>query len=150
MPRDNLLFYEGDLDATLRSRQGSILSHVDSIPRDQFLNTSIEDSTQHILSTLVLEPLTLYEDRAEMEQLETKIDVSGWKDRKPFFRTARHVGLTVPAKHPQTGEESVFIMRVYMTDDIKIPGSYKNALKAEVRRKLALRGERWAVNWWER
>ena len=84
MSRENLLFYEGDLDATLRSHQGSISSRVDSIPRDQFLNTSIEELIQHILSVIVVEPLTLYEDRAEMEQRETKIDVSGWRDRNPF------------------------------------------------------------------
>jgi hypothetical protein len=57
---------------------------------------------------------------------------------------ARYVVLTVPAKNAQTGEESVFVTRVYMTDDVKIPGPYKNALKADVRREFTLKGENMA------
>jgi hypothetical protein len=55
--------------------------------------------------------------------------------------TARSMVLTVPAKHTQTGEESVFVARVYTTDPDRIPGPYKNAVKADVRRELALKGE---------
>jgi hypothetical protein len=59
----------------------------------------------------------------------------------PSGGTARYVVLTVPAKHAQTGEESVFVTRVYTTDSDRIPGPYKNAVKADVRRELALKGE---------
>jgi hypothetical protein len=59
----------------------------------------------------------------------------------PFGGTARYVALVVPAKHTQTGEDSLFITRVYMTDNDRIPGPFKNAVKADVRRELALRGE---------
>lgn len=54
---------------------------------------------------------------------------------------ARYVVLTVPAKHAQTGEESVFVMRVYTTDSDRIPGHYKNALKADMRREFTLKVE---------
>ncbi len=102
MSRENLLFYGGDLGATLHTHQASIVSRVDAIPRDQFLNTSEEELTEHILSTLLVEPLKLYEDKAEMEQRETKIDVSGWSDRNPFrhsgpiYVAATEVVVTIP------------------------------------------------------
>jgi hypothetical protein len=113
MPRDNLLFYEGDLNATLRAHQGSISSRVDSIPRDQFLNTSIEELAQYILSALLVEPLMLYEDRAEMEQHETKIDVSGWKDRNPFGdpKPIYISGVEVLITIPYSGDQSLWKLR---------------------------------------
>jgi hypothetical protein len=62
---------------------------------------------------------------------------------KPFTfgRTARYVVLTVPAKHTQTGEESVLVTRVYMPDSDMIPGPFKNSVKAEVRREFTQKGE---------
>jgi hypothetical protein len=130
MSRENLLFYEGDLDATLRSHQGSISSRVDSIPRDQFLNTSIEELIQHILSVIVVEPLTLYEDRAEMEQRETKIDVSGWRDRNPFRDRGpiNIAGIEVEVVIPYSGDPSLWKLRpghwqtVFPHADIRAPG----------------------------
>lgn len=55
--------------------------------------------------------------------------------------TARAVALAVPAKHPQTGEESTFVTRIYTTDHASLPGPYKNSTKADVRRELVLKGE---------
>ena len=49
--------------------------------------------------------------------------------------------LTVPAKHAQTGEESVFVTRVYMPDSDLIPGPFKNSVKADVRREFDQKGE---------
>lgn len=130
MSRDNLLFYEGDLDATLRSHQSSISSRIDSIPRDQFLNTSIEELTQHILSALLVEPLTLYEDRAEMEQRETKIDVSGWRDRNPFGDRGpiNVAGIEVVVTIPYSGDQSLWKLRpnqwqsIFPHGDVRGPG----------------------------
>jgi hypothetical protein len=64
-------------------------------------------------------------------------------DGKPFSSggTERFVVITVPAKHPQTGETCMFVTRVYTTDSSRIPGPYKNAIKADVRRELTLKGE---------
>jgi hypothetical protein len=113
MSRENLLFCDGDLDATLRAHQSSIVSRVDSIPRDQFLNTNIEELTQHIFSTLAVEPLTLYEDRAAMEQRETKIDVSGWRDRNPFQDPGPIyvAGTEVIVTIPYSGDQSLWKLR---------------------------------------
>jgi len=59
----------------------------------------------------------------------------------PSGGLARYVVLTVPAKHAQSGEESVFVMRVYTTDPDRIPGHYKNAVKADMRRDFSLKVE---------
>jgi hypothetical protein len=82
--RDNLLFYEGDLDETLRNQLARAREKVDRIPQDQFLNSPEDEVVQHVVSELEVDPLVLFEDRAEMDQLETKIDVSGWRDKNPF------------------------------------------------------------------
>jgi hypothetical protein len=59
----------------------------------------------------------------------------------PSGGMARYVVLTVPAKHAQTGEETVFVTRVYTTDADRIPGHYKNAVKADMRREFSLKVE---------
>jgi len=59
----------------------------------------------------------------------------------PSGGMARYVVLTVPAKHAQTGEESVFVVRVYTTDSDRIPGHYKNATKADMHREFSLKVE---------
>jgi hypothetical protein len=52
--------------------------------------------------------------------------------------TNRPAILVAFAKHPQTGEVSVFVLRVYrFTDD---PGAYKNGVKATVSREAKLQG----------
>jgi hypothetical protein len=75
MGREDYLFAEGYLDAMLRAHQGSISAKIDAIPRDQFMNAQPEEVIDHVLSEMTVEPLVIYEDRAEMDQLETKIDV---------------------------------------------------------------------------
>lgn len=113
MGREDHLFCEGDLDATLRAHQSSIGAKVDAIPRDQFMNAREEEVVEYILSELTVEPLILYEDRAEMEQRETKIDVSGWRDRNPFGdRGPIHVaGVSVSVSIPFTGDSSLWKLK---------------------------------------
>ena len=66
MRREDYLFAEGDLDATLRTHQGTIGANIDAIPRDQFMNAQPEEIIDHILSAMTVEPLVIYEDRAEV------------------------------------------------------------------------------------
>lgn len=81
---DNLLFYEGDLDGMLRNHQNQITSKIDQIQKDQLLATPEDDLVQHVCDSMEVEPITLHEESAEMEQHETKIDVSGYRDQNPF------------------------------------------------------------------
>lgn len=113
MGKEDYLFADGDLDATLRAHQGSIAAKIDAIPRDQFMNAQPEEIIDHILSAMTVEPLVIYEDRAEMDQRETKIDVSGWRDRNPFGdRGPIHVsGVAVSVSIPFTGDSSLWKLR---------------------------------------
>ncbi|MDK9556093.1 hypothetical protein QQF73_00550 [Marinobacter sp. M216] len=111
--RDNFLFYEGDLDETLRDQLASARDKVDRIPQDQFLNSPEDDVVQHVVSELEVEPLVLFEDRAEMDQRETKIDVSGWRGRNPFgnkgpiFVAAVEVVVSIP----YSGDQQLWHLR---------------------------------------
>ncbi len=80
---------------------------------------------------IVVEPLTLYEDRAEMEQRETKIDVSGWRDRNPFRDRGpiNIAGIEVEVVIPYSGDPSLwklrratgklfFLMRTFVRRDV--------------------------------
>jgi len=113
MGREDYLFAEGDLDGTLRAHQGSISAKIDAIPRDQFMNAQPEEIIDHVLSEMTVDPLVIYEDRAEMDQRETKIDVSGRRDRNPFGdRGPINVsGVAVSVSIPFTGDSSLWKLR---------------------------------------
>ena len=113
MGREDYLFCEGDLDAMLRAHQSSIIAKIDAIPQDQFMNVHPDEISDHILSSMAVEPLVIYEDRAEMDQRETKIDVSGWRDRNPFGdRGPIFVsGVAVSVSIPFTGDPSLWKLK---------------------------------------
>lgn len=110
---DNLLFYEGDLDGTLRAQLATAREKVDRIPQDQFLNSPEDEVIQHVVSELEVEPLVLFEDRAEMDQRETKIDVSGWRDRNPFGDRGPVLvaGVEVVVSIPYSGDQQLWRLR---------------------------------------
>lgn len=111
--RDNLLFYEGDLHGTLDNHTRQISEKVNAIPKDQFLSTPEQDLVEHIYADMHIEPLTLYEDSMEMDQHETKIDVSGYRDRNPFGDGGPIYvqGIRIVVSVPFTGESVLWKMR---------------------------------------
>lgn len=113
MGREDYLFCEGDLDTVLRAHQVSISTKVDAIPRDQFMNAQLEEVVDHLVSEMSLETLVIYEDQAEMEQRETKIDVSGWQGRNPFGdRGPIYVsGVSVSVSIPFTGDAPLWKLK---------------------------------------
>ena len=113
MPRSDLLFCEGALEETLRARLGAVASKIDSIPRDQFMNARPDEVVDHVVSEMTVEPLELYEDRAEMEQSETRIDVSGWRDRNPFGDPGPVYvpGVAIVVAIPFTGDHGLWKLR---------------------------------------
>lgn len=129
--RDNLLFYGGDLDATLRNHFGQISSRVDSIPKDQFLATPEDDLVDHIYSSIEVEPIVLYEDSMEMEQHETRIDVSRYPNRNPFGdRGPIYVaGVRVVVSIPYSGDPTLWRLRpnawqsVFLRADVRQPNA---------------------------
>ncbi|MBI2471152.1 MAG: hypothetical protein HYV59_07910 [Planctomycetes bacterium] len=100
--QDNLLFYEGDLGATLRNQTAQIAAKVDGINKDQVRATPEDDLVQHIFAEFEIVPLTLHEDSTEMEQHETRVDVSGdrdqnvFGDRGPIYVSGIRVVVTIP------------------------------------------------------
>lgn len=113
MGRDNLLFFEHDLDSALRAHLASIGGKVDAIPQDQFMNAQPEDVVEHIASEMTVDPLVLYEDRAEMEQKETKIDVAAWRDRNPFGDPGPIyvAGVAITVTIPFSGDRKLWTFR---------------------------------------
>jgi len=53
----------------------------------------------------------------------------------------RVIALVAPAKNTQTGEAGPMVIRIYTTDHAGLPGTYKNSLKATVRREQAHKGD---------
>ena len=86
MKRKSHLFYPGFLSEELQQRVSSIRHRVDSIPEDQFLNSTPEEVANYIEQDLGLDPLVLYEDKREMEQRESTIEVVSALARDPFGR----------------------------------------------------------------
>lgn len=128
--RDNLLFNEGDLHGILDNQIRQITEKVNSIPKDQFLASPEEDLVEHIYGQLHIEPLVLYEDSMEMEQHETQIDVSGYRDRNPFGDSGPIIvqGIRVVVSVPFTGEPVLWKMR---------PNSYQSVFpRADVREAI--------------
>ncbi len=110
---DDPLFYEGDLDGTLRNHLDQITLKVDQIQKDQLLATPEDDLVQHICDGMEIEPITLHEASAEMEQHETKIDVSGNRERNPFRdRGPIYVaGIRVVVSIPYMGDPMLWKLR---------------------------------------
>lgn len=111
--RDNLLFYKGDLSGTLRKQITQIPIKVDAIPKDQFLVSNEEDIFENIIDQVEIDPLVIYEDRMEMEPKETKIDVSGSKERV-FFGDRGPIyvdGVEITISIPFTGDPVLWDLR---------------------------------------
>lgn len=110
---NNPLFFKGDLADTLRHHFEQIPAKVDLIPKDQLLATPEDDLVDYIYSSINIEPIVLHEDSKEMEQHETKIDVSGYRDRNPFGdRGPIYVpGVKVVVSIPYTGDTSLWNLR---------------------------------------
>jgi hypothetical protein len=51
----------------------------------------------------------------------------------------RLVSVSIPAKHPETGEAGPFVMRIFTVTPQSIPGHYKTSVQATVRREQALK-----------
>ena len=111
--RENILFYEGDLDATLRAYAARIPDLVDSIPKTQLLATPEEDLIEALVSQVEISPLVLYEDGMEMEPKESKIDASQWRDRNPFRESGPIyvAGVEVTVSIPFSGDPSLWTLR---------------------------------------
>jgi hypothetical protein len=106
------LFEKYELGESLRNIETGIPQEVDTIPEGQFLEASDEQIVEHLESRLRIEPITLYEDKATMEDYETKVDVAGDRQRYirehgPFYIPGREVKIYIP----YTGDKKLWHTR---------------------------------------
>lgn len=73
----NQLFSDGELSSALDAKLAGLKGTVYSIPREQFLATSIDTLVEHLLGPLTIEPLVLHEDQLQMDHAEAEVDVTG-------------------------------------------------------------------------
>jgi len=99
----NYLFADFDLSEFLRAKQAGIQGQVDSIPKDQFLNSPYDDVIEYLVSQNTIEPLIIYEDRiTASEPSECKVDVSGDPLRiirdtsQPFYIPGHEISVEIP------------------------------------------------------
>ncbi len=127
--RHDQLFSDSDLSDCLHAITRSIPQHVDSVPKDQFLVSTDGQLVDHFVSKFTIEPLQLYEDRKEMDQVETQVDVSGL-----FGRDWGHGNRTGPLMVPGSRVD----VSIPFTGDFKLwklkPSTWRTtSLRAQVR-----------------
>ena len=113
MKGNSHLFYPGLLSEELQKRVSSIRYRVDSIPEDQFLNSTPEEVANYIEQGLALDPLILYEERCEMEQRESSVEVVSALARDPFGRPGPQTtpGVSVKVYIPYSGNPALWTLR---------------------------------------
>ena len=120
--RSDFLFCEGDLTGTLHNILNSLHEVVEKIPTDQFMASSEEQLPEHLVSELKLEPITLYEDRATMDQEETTLDMSDSPRYGPG--ASRIPGTKATVMIPYTGDSQLWKMRPNSQSSIFPRASY--------------------------
>jgi hypothetical protein len=98
----NYLFYEGDLDATLRAHFAKVKDRVDAIPENDLFREDETTLIELIQNDFAVVPLTLDEANISMTREETKVDVSGDRSRYfshgdgPYYIAGIRVCISVP------------------------------------------------------
>ena len=98
-PRPKYLFADSDLAEYLRHCEVGALQSVDQIDKDRFGVSSDDEIVQHVVSTHSIEPLCLFEERAQLDKQETQIDVSGDRARVltgPFYVQGTKITVAIP------------------------------------------------------
>jgi len=96
------LFAEPLLSSHLQSYRSRLSGWVDEIPQDQFMNSSQEIISEHLIAKCMLSPLVIHEDRRELESHETQIDISNnpnrqiWDRSRPFLIHAHEIEVSIP------------------------------------------------------
>jgi hypothetical protein len=76
MTYSNFLFSDAELSDVLRAQERRVPERVAAIPQDQFLVSNDTQLMEHLLTSLIIDPIILHEERMAMEQCETQVDVS--------------------------------------------------------------------------
>jgi hypothetical protein len=102
----NYLFYEGDLDATLRNHFSKIPDRVEAVPEADLFSEEEASLIELVRNDFVIVPLTIDETNLSMTREETKVDVSGDRSRYFSMGDGPHyiAGIRVRISVPFTGD----------------------------------------------
>jgi hypothetical protein len=84
MRERNYLFSTNHLSLVLSAQLEKVFQEIEALDADRFLASSADAVTDHFEDRHRIEPIVLHEDRCEVSQHETNVDVSRDPDR--FFR----------------------------------------------------------------
>src|SRR5579862_3818806 len=96
------LFSQSDLGDLLRASERMSQEHVDALSADQILSLSEDQVVEHVVAKMRFEPIELQEEERELEQRETKTEVSSDPRRFIFpgsglvFVPAHEVQVSIP------------------------------------------------------
>lgn len=105
------MFNDYDLCGTLRNKQDGIKAQIDAIPKDQFLNTPIDDLIDYLTDENEVEPLVLHEEHIQMlDPEECKVDVSHDPRRFCYDRNSPCLidGTKITIEIPFSGDKNLW------------------------------------------
>jgi hypothetical protein len=74
---NNLLFFEGDLSATLQTQMTALHAEIDQFASDYILKVSFDDLTNHVADKFRIELISLLKDDIHIGSSgDTKVDMS--------------------------------------------------------------------------
>ena len=113
MSRADYLFSEGDLGSALRAQEQQLNQAAEGIPADHALAASLEELATELVERFRIEPLAVDEAGATVSHEDTRIDVSGDRNRIIFDRSQPfYMGGTKLTYHvPVSGELDLFKAR---------------------------------------
>jgi len=123
MREENVLFSSEDLLDILHAHSRETGDKVNAIPRDQLLATPIENLVDHIFSQMYVEPLTIYEDRMEMDRHEIKLEVNGWPGEGPCLVP----GIKLIISLPFSGDPNLWRLRPNPHFMTSLQGTIRNS-----------------------
>lgn len=105
--RDNLLFWDQDLFQVFEGNFAKAKRIVEEISADQISSSTDDEIVNHVFSRQEIVPLEIYEAEMEMDQSETKVDVSR-DPMRTFFRDSQGPlyvpGLSITVSIPFSGD----------------------------------------------
>jgi len=109
----NYLFSDYDLRRVLDAQEARMREEIDAYDRNRLLNTPPDDLAEYFALKFLIEPVTLLEDQTIVTDDETKVDVSGDRNRAIFDRGRPFLiaGTKITVRVPFTGESDLFKVR---------------------------------------
>ncbi len=86
MPREDFLFSKNDLGGAMRAQEASMNQEVDAMDAKQLLGTPPDKLAAYFAEKYRINPIVLHEDRIQVDQTESRKDVSRDPNNFAFYR----------------------------------------------------------------